>query len=198
MATKTDTITLEPLKKETLRVQIKGASPLIVHAWSEKARKMMLDKQMGLPTPKKAVKDPIADYEASMYRLPDGSHGFPATAFKAAIVGAARKFDGITMTALRGALFLLGDGPDQLVRISGEPTMREDMVRVGMGTADIRHRAMYADWSAVLVVRYFPSMLTDEAILALVDAAGAGGIGEWRPEKSDTGMFGTFEVVGLA
>ena len=70
------------------------------------------------------------------------------------------------------------------------------MVRVGMGTADIRFRAMFPDWDATLTIRYFPSILTEDSVLALIDASGAGGIGEWRPSKAKTGLFGTYEVTG--
>ena len=52
----------EPEKKKiaVLRVEIaeakiviKGTTPLIVHAWSEKAKRMMLDKMQGVAKPKK-------------------------------------------------------------------------------------------------------------------------------------------------
>jgi len=72
--------------------------------------------------------------------------------------------------------------------------MREDMVRVGMGTADIRYRAEYRDWSALLRIEFVPSIIDLESVVALVDAGGTNGVGEWRPEKS--GSYGTYEVVG--
>jgi hypothetical protein len=156
---------------------------------------MILDKQQGRK-PAKELKDPEADYQASMYRFPDGGHGFPVLAFKAATVGGARYFNGVTMTQLRQAMFFLGDSaaPD-LVRLRcGEPSMREDMVRLNGQTADIRYRAEYRDWGAVLQIQYIPSVISLDAIVALVDAGGMGGVGEWRPEKD--GAFGTYEVVG--
>lgn len=190
-------ITLGRIERPTIKVGIRGTAPLIVHRWSDKARKMMLDKQMG-KKPQKEVKDPHADYEASMYRFADGGHGFPTLAFKAATVGAGRHFNGVTMTALRQALHFKGEPTESgelLTRlIVDEPVMREDMVRVGMGTADIRYRAMYPEWEAELVVSYFPNLIDVESVLALVDAGGMGGVGEWRPEKD--GAFGTYEVIG--
>jgi len=191
-------ITLERIDRPTVKVAIRGTAPLIVHRWSDKARKMMLDKQMG-KKPAKEVKDPQADYEASMYRLPDGAHGFPTLAFKAATVGAGRHFHGVTMTALRQALHFQGEtskSGELLTRLNvvSGPVMREDMVRVGMGTADIRYRAMYPEWEAELVLSYFPNLIDLQSVLALVDAGGMGGVGEWRPEKD--GAFGTYEVIG--
>lgn len=186
------------IKRETAHIEIKGTAPLIVHRWSEKAKEMMLNSQQGRKTPKSA-KDPNADYEASMYRFADGGHGFPVMGFKAATVkGGARLFGkSVKMTELRQLFTFLSDGDctdgTQLVRISGEPMMREDMVRVGMGTADIRYRAEYRDWSAILRIEFVPSVIDLDSVVALVDAGGTNGVGEWRPEKS--GSYGTYEVV---
>lgn len=187
-------IRLEPIKRESIAVQIKGTAPLISHRWDDKSKAMMLDAQMGRKNTRE-FKDPDAQYLASLYKLPDGTPGFPVVAFKAATVGAARYFEKIAMTELRRSLFFHGEGPEQLVPLVGDHVMREDTVRVGRGVADIRYRAMFVDWSATLNVTYLPSMLTLDSVIALVNAGGMGGVGEWRPSKCDTGAFGTFEVV---
>lgn len=191
----TSQITLKRIGTETIVVPIVGVTPLIVHAWSEKARKAMLDKQQGKPTTK-AVRDPEADFMSSRYFLPDGSDGFPATAFKAAIVNACTLFDSMTKVAAKQSIFVHGVGPDQLIPIVGEPYMREDQVRIGQGTTDLRFRACYPEWSADLTIRYVTVAITRESVLALVDAAGLGGVGEWRPSapKSATGTFGQFAI----
>ena len=74
--------------------------------------------------------------------------------------------------------------------------MREDLVRVGMGTADLRYRAMYSNWDLVLTVEYPEHLLDESTVVSLIDAGGRNGIGEWRPERD--GSFGTFEVTGVA
>lgn len=191
-------VSLARIKREVANIEVKGTAPLIVHRWSEKARQMMLDAQQGRKTPKQA-KDPQADYESSMYRFPDGGHGFPVMAFKSATVkGGGRLFGkSVKMTELRQVFTFLADGigvdGTQLLRITGEPSIREDMVRVGMGTADIRYRAEYRDWSAIIRVEFVPSVIDLESVVALVDAGGTNGVGEWRPEKN--GSYGTYEVV---
>lgn len=192
-------IKLARATKETAVIPIRGTAPLIVHAWSDKARKMMLDKQMGKKVAK-TVKDPKADFEATRYLFEDGSgDGFPALAFKSATVkGGARVFGkAVKMTDLRQNLTFLVDGVGRdgtpLTRLEvGEPTMREDMVRIAMGTADIRHRAEYAEWGAIIRVQFIPDLIDVESVIALVDAGGTNGVGEWRPEKN--GSFGTYEV----
>ena len=194
------TVSLKRIRREIAEIEIHGTAPLIVHRWSEKARQMMLDAQQGKKTPKQP-KDPQQDFETSMYRFEDGGHGFPIMAFKSAMVkGGARIFGkAVKMTELRQLCIFQPDGigtdGTQLARLIGpDPIMREDMVRVGMGTADIRYRAEYRDWSALLRIEYVPSVIDLSSVVALVDAGGTNGVGEWRPEKS--GSFGTYEVVG--
>lgn len=195
------TISLKRVERQTAIVEVKGTAPLIVHAWSQKAKQMMLDAQQGKKNPKQ-LKDPQADFESSRYRFADGSgDGFPIMGFKAATVkGGGRIFGkAVKMTELRQTFTFLPDGMGddgmQLARlIASEPVMREDMVRVGMGTADIRYRAEYRDWSAILRVQFIPSVIDLGSVVALIDAGGSNGVGEWRPEKN--GSFGTYEVVG--
>lgn len=192
-------LNIAKIAAETLTIPIVGTAPLIMHRWSDKAKRQMLEAQQG----KKRVKehrDPVADYESSFYRIftDEGElYGFPATAFKSAIVSAARFFDkSVTMTALRQSVFTHGvyskADPQALVQIHGTPQMREDVVRVGQGT-DLRYRAEFIDWRADLKVTYIEAMLDRGSLLSLLDGAGMGvGIGEWRPEKS--GAFGTFTI----
>lgn len=194
MAAKTadvQVIEIPPIEISRYVIRIKGNSPLVTHAWSDKAKREMLEKQMGKARNKKAFKDPQADYEAAFYRLADGTAAVPTIAFKAAVVSAARQVEGLTMTFLRGAFHVEGD----LVAIEGTPEMNEAMVRVGMGTADIRYRPMWHDWAINLVVRVNQRSITIEQLVHLFNQAGFSvGIGEWRPEKD--GSWGMFEVEG--
>jgi hypothetical protein len=190
-----DRIEISRVPSETMLVPIVGTSPLIVHRFSEKARKQMLDAAQGNKPPREP-KDPEAEYRAAFHRLKDGKPGFPATGFKAATVSAGRFFSGVTMTGLRQFLFFKGEiGADgvPLVRIEGEPRMREDVVTVNRGGSDLRYRPEFSEWSAVLEIVFVSSMITQGSVLSLVDGAGLGvGIGDWRPEKG--GDFGTFRV----
>jgi hypothetical protein len=192
-------ISLTRIERTVAVVTIEGTAPLIVHAWSAKAKRMMLDAQQGRKTPKQA-KDPDADFEASMYRFPDGGHGIPTMALKAATVkGGGRAFGkSVRQTELRQHLTFQPDGYSvdglALTRlIVGEPRMREDLVRVGMGTADLRYRAEYSPWSADVRIEFLPELISLGSVVALVDAGGANGVGEWRPERN--GSFGTYRVA---
>lgn len=201
-ATNDGPIAIKRIGRSLAQITIDGTAPLICNRFSEKARQMMLDKQMGKANVRE-VKDPQANFEAAAYRLSDGRFGFPATGFKAAIVDAARYFKGskITMTDLKQMIFVQGVGTDLLVPLEApEPKMREDTVRNASGVADIRFRPEFWPWRAQLDVIFMPSHLTIESLLALVDAAGYGGIGEWRPnsKQSKSGMYGTFQIVDEA
>lgn len=187
---------------ERILVPVRGTTPLIMHRFSEKSRRQMLDTMQGRRTPKTA-KDPEADFEASLYYLDRTSEetgrrllGFPVLAFKAATVGAARFYGKeVSMTGLRQTLFFTGEtGSDNMLMapILGDVEMREDIVRVGQGT-DLRYRGEVSDWSTVLDVLYVTSSLTRGSVLSLIDAGGMGvGVGEWRPQKN--GTSGTYEV----
>ena len=190
-------VQIDQIAAETIRVPILGTTPLIVHRFSEKAKKQMLDAMQGRKSPKES-KDPEAEYDAAFYRMKDGSFGFPVTAFKLATIGAARFYprNAVTMTALKQFLFIRGEvGVDGigLAAIVGDPHMREDVVRVGRGGSDLRYRPEFPEWTTTLEVTYVTSALTRGSVLSLIDAGGMGvGVGEWRPEKD--GDFGTYRI----
>lgn len=72
--------------------------------------------------------------------------------------------------------------------------MREDLVRVGMGSADLRYRGQVRNWSMEFIVQFNGDVLSAGQVLNLLNTAGfACGLGEWRPQCS--GSSGTFEVA---
>lgn len=190
MATRTTSaIELPPLNIQTVTFVLIGDSPLIVHAWSEKAKREMLDKQMKRATKAKEAKDPEADYEACFYKTETGAYGFPAIGVKAAMVSACRFVDA-KMTVLRGAVHI----DCETLAVIGDPRPREDMVRVGMGKPDIRYRPEFVEWKIPVTIKFNASVISAEQIANLLNAAGFGvGIGEWRPEKN--GSYGRFHVA---
>jgi hypothetical protein len=192
-------IQLTRLERRTAFVPIRGITPCIPHAWSEKAIAQMREAQSGSRArPKHDAKVAEDEAEGATYYLPDGRPGLPATGFKAAIVGACRLFSGITMTEAKQAFYVEGYGPDQLVPFDDgyERYIREDLPRNANGNPDLRYRYAYWPWAAVLPVRFLVSQIDLQSVLTLVDAAGMGGVGDWRPSapKSQTGTYGQFEL----
>lgn len=202
-APKSTAVELPPLNLQTLDIPIIGDSGLICHAWSKKARQQMLDKQMKKAAQGKAAKDPWMNFCETLYWL-DGMpekpteddimtarFGFPAVAFKSAAITAVTSTGGMTKVMARQTFHILGE----YVEILGPPpSMREDMVRIAMGTADIRHRAEFETWGAILRVQHNANVLSAEQVISLFEAGGFGvGIGDWRPEKD--GVSGRFHVA---
>jgi hypothetical protein len=189
-------ITLKPIAKRRMTFGIRGTSPLIMHQWSEKAKSMMRDKQQaGKKTRERELRKPAEEAMAATYRTEDGDVGIPAMAFKSAILTAAHKDIGIEKTLVRKALFLICKDPGLVLAFTecDEPIVREDMVRVGMGAADLRYRPEFRNWKCVVELEIDAELLQDADVLALVGRAGFGvGLCEWRPEKG--GEFGRFEI----
>lgn len=207
-------VPIKPIETREVRIRIVGETPLIVHAWSEKAKRMMLDAQQGKRSgAKKDFKNPVEDFINSLYWLEgkpedyteeafdeaiaNGARfGFPVKAFKAAAVSAAYRNQWTKdKVSARGSFFLKGaDGDTEYVEIHSDkpPVMREDMVRIGMGTADIRYRGEFVNWWADMILSYnVNGQYSLENILNMINAGGyTCGVGEWRPEKDgNNGMY---------
>ena len=216
MATKkTEVIEIRPIEIKKVTVRVVGDTPLIMHAWSEKAKRMMLEAQMGIAKgKKKEVKNPADDFIRSMYWLTpmpeDGTmesfeeaiangarFGFPVTAFKQAAISAAYRMGWAKdKMSMRGAFYIDSDENGMIEIHSDTHEMREDMVKVGMGTADIRYRGEFKNWYADLTISYNANgQYSLENIVNIINAGGyVCGVGEWRPERD--GQYGMFHVVG--
>lgn len=187
-------VTVNEIKRVSMSFTIRGTSPLIMHQWDEKAKEMMRQKHAGKKTKERAIRYPEAEAKAATYFTANGRYGLPGLALKAAIIGAAHKDIGIEKTLVRKALFLVSDDPGCILPMeSDQPIVREDMVRVGMGAADLRYRPEFRNWSVEVTFEVDAELLTNKDVIALVNRAGFGvGICEWRPEKG--GEFGRFKI----
>lgn len=188
---KVEQVEIKKLRLQELEIALWGISPLIMHAWSKKAKDEMLAKQMKKAKTAKAAKDPEQDFKDSIYRDEFGLPVFPSVAFKASAVNAAVAMD-FKKTNLRQSFHINGEMVPVLS--DAEATMREDMVRIGMGIADIRYRGEFKRWGVILPVTVNAALLSPEQLYNLFEAAGFGvGIGEWRPERD--GSYGMFKVA---
>jgi len=204
-------VEIPKLNIQTVELRLVGTSPLVVHAWSEKAKQQMRDKQGKKAKQGKEAKVPAHDFVSALYWLSDrpelpadpekamavankavasGRFGFPTVAFKAAAVAGAGFVDGITKVGTRGAFHIRGE----FAEIESEPpVMHEDMVRVGMGTADLRYRPMFEKWAVTLTVDINTTAMSVEQVVNLFNVGGfACGVGEYRPERD--GSWGRFTV----
>jgi hypothetical protein len=178
-------------------------SPLVVHAFAEKAKKEIRDKQQKKAKQAKEQRNPQQEFLDARYLDAQGRECIPITAIKKAIVTAATAFDDLTKVALRQAIFLEpADGPGMLLpltKFDGSPcvgVMREDAVTIGISTRGLTYRPEYAEWQVELVAEINTRLVSEEQFMALVDHAGWGvGICEGRPEKSSALSWGRFERV---
>ncbi len=201
LATKTETngvattgpVQLIDLDKRECQVRVRGTTPLIVHAWSEKAVRQMEDAQQKKAKKAREAKDPEEEFRNCLYLDSQKRYCFPARAFKKAMVSAATSIEDkrFPKTKIRQAIFVKGDL--LLIESEEEPERRTDPVRLPRGGADIRYRPEFQNWSILLNIEYNASVVTLEQVINLLNLAGfAVGVGEWRPEKD--GNNGRFEV----
>lgn len=193
-------VDITPINIGVMKVTIEGESPLIVHRFSDKAKKQIAEKQGKKATGARKARDPKAEYEAAMYTLPGkpGKHYIKAIAFKCAIVDSASFIPNLTKVILRGAVFVTGDKANPAyVEIKGsKPHMATDTVRIGQGTTDLRYRPQYDKWSVIITVRYDRDTLSAEQIVNLLNRAGFSiGVGEKRPQQKSGDSFGMFTVA---
>jgi hypothetical protein len=198
-------------------VWLVGDTPLIVHAWSEKAKREMLQKQVKATKAGKDARNPQEDFVNSLYEMgTEGKkklYGFPVTGIKNAILSSAHKDKGVPRSVVQSALWLDADMVRvrpalagavcdmPLARIYGsDPEMREDMVRIGSGLnkkANLAYRGQFTTWAIKISGRFNSTVLSPEALTFLLIEAGLGiGIGEWRNERK--GIFGAFRLADIA
>lgn len=162
MAKKAEVKTVEIMSVDLVEVPIVivGKTPLIVHRWSEKAKREMLEKQMGIAKKRKhEIKVPTNDFIGSLNWLTpmpefgeddtEAMQNFEEAIKKGArfgfhiggikqsfITGAYRSGMDVKQTELKGSFFLRGAGKysndDYAEIVTPEaPHMREDTVMVG-------------------------------------------------------------------
>lgn len=214
-------VQIAKLEKKTVHIKLIGDTPLIMHAWSEKAKRMMLDAQQGKKKGKaKEMRNPVREFIDSMYWLshkPEladdateadcqkafedaiaagAQFGFPVTAFKQAGNSTAYRAGWVkNQMGLRSAYFIKPQVGDMVIIHSDPPIMREDMVKLNGGTADLRYRGEFQNWWTEFDIEYCEGFGFDlNALISIIDAGGmACGVGEWRIERD--GISGRYHVA---
>jgi hypothetical protein len=207
---KQEAVQIAALKRSAMTLFVMGETPLIVQAWSQKARFEMLKKHMQIKLDVREAKNPYDHFLRSMYRTDDGTYGFPVVGLKEAMATATIGLQGVAKTDIYRNIAVTGKRgtqyaafadlkvPQELAEVfsPNPPAMREDMVRLsGMSrTPDLRYRAEYWPWAVRFTIGFFPDFIDAENILNLVHHSGVRvGIGEWRVEKG--GNSGAFHVA---
>jgi hypothetical protein len=200
-------VQIKPPNMQTAQFVIEGTAPLVIHRFSEKAKKGMLRTMEEGPTSRKGKqREPLNTeevYNAARYVSKEGWDGFNASSVRCAMIRAC-SLVGYKMVNAKMSVFVLADGRDAtepeyaLVRIIGKPRKFEAVARVETGQAYVTIRPIYDEWKAKLRIRYDGDQFTIQDVANLLARAGESvGIGEGRPcSKNSAGMgWGTFKIV---
>ena len=190
----------------TTEFKIIGDVPYVQLRFSQKARNMMRSNMEAGQKRKRGSQKGARNFEEefpqAMYVSTEGWHGIPASSFRNAIISACRVVN-FKMTIAKLSIFVKADGFDKddatpLVRIYGEPEPYESLVRNATGVADIRVRAMWRQWDAVVKVTYDLDQFNVQDVTNLLTRVGVQvGLGEGRPDsKASAGLgFGLFSLA---
>jgi hypothetical protein len=150
---------------------------------------------------RQAIPAPEEEAENGTYRLEDGTLGFPAAAFKKAVVSAAKGrkvgrlgLPGIVISSVfetteHVQLVHPDTGQplaDYTIDIRGARPQGQGMVR--------RARPRLDEWACDIDLEYDEELIAEGLLRDLLERAGRNvGVGNFRPEK--TGRYGRFEIV---
>jgi hypothetical protein len=199
------TVQITAPKIHTAEFKIVGTAPYIQLRFSEKAINAMREKhEAGSQANKKKAKearDFNQDFIQAQHRSDDEWNGIPAAAFRNGMISACRLV-GFKMTLAKLSVFVLPDGFDKvdgvpLIKIKGKPESHIMHARNATGVCDLRVRAKFWPWSAVVRIQYDADQFTATDAANLMTRVGTQvGIGEGRPDsKMSAGMgWGTFKL----
>lgn len=215
-------VNIPKMSQRVMTVTLVGDTPLIVHAWSEKAKKEMLGKQQKKAGEGKAVRVPLREFVDALYLLDEHGQrieetpeefksitkdtqkaevyemlkkykfGFPASALKLAMLDTSYQQGLVTKKTTLRGAIHV---MGEYLIIDGVPTMREDMVQIGgmSRVADLRYRPEFKQWRTTVTIAYLENATSAEQIVTYLEYSGfCGGLGEWRVSKD--GSFGAFHV----
>lgn len=197
LKTKAMAVEIPQLNLKQCQITLIGETPLLVHKFSEKAKREIEEKQQKKAKNAKEARNPHEEYMASLYAFPGkkNKYGVPTSGVKNCAVTACKFTDGFPMTKARGSFHVVDNGSGLIEIIGSEPKLDERMVRIG-GIQKIstpRYRARFDDWKLTFTVKYNASIISPAMLVNLFENAGFSvGLCEHRPEKN--GSLGMFRV----
>lgn len=188
----------------SLKVTVRGTSPLVTNQFSQRAKDAIQDKQGQKAKKMRGARDPELEFEQSKYLLSNGECGFPVGAIARAFQSASVDVMPRNKSKIARNVRFFGNGYSdegiELIQICGaKPKMRTDMVRLAGAsrTADLRYRAGFdPGWEAEFEIQWSEEAYTLDQMMQLINIAGQSiGICEGRPENSISLGWGTFRVT---
>jgi len=197
-------VVIESLKVGIASVWVRGLTPFICNAMSEKVKRGLLfpGKKKGQAEKEQSIKhDPLLEFRGSAYRSLDINHEptrivFPATGFKSALGEAALETPGAKKTQIGRLVWVDGDK----LSLYGVPQMYMAVTKSAdiNRTPDVRTRAILPEWACQVTIKFVTPQLNAKSIIALLGRAGILiGIGDFRQGKGK-GNHGQFEVCNAS
>jgi hypothetical protein len=194
------TIEVVQIRTGRMTLLVRGKTPFIANAMSQKVRQELLAPAGRKSTHEKATSikhNPIEEYRGSIYAYTDNDHPtrihFPAGGFKKAAMTTALEMPGVSKASIARLLWVEG----LTIDIFGIPQMLMSVTRSAdiNHTPDVHTRAIIPNWAARIDVSFVMPKITEQQIANLFVGAGLMvGVGDWRVEKG-SGTFGQFELV---
>ena len=218
-----DVIVIKPLVIKTATIRLVGDTPMIVHRWSEKMKRLLPAGKRAAELDgidvKKEYQSPIEAFIESCYWISGKPTEYTQEAFEEAIANGARfgmRVEAFKMAAIdaayskgwlknkksiKGLFFIRPDAVDeegnQLVEIhSDPPVMREDIVILSgiSRTPDLRWRPEFRNWYVDLKIEYdADGMYSLQDIVTMLQAGGRYN-GIAEYRPEKDGQFGMFSV----
>lgn len=200
---KEQAIVIPPLKMEAIDLILIGDNSLICHRFGEKAKKQIEDKQQKRAKGAREKRNPQLEFQKSLHvfngekDFKKQEFGFPGGALKKAMLWVAADIEGVAGTQVKRHIHVIADGGDLLKIYGDRPIMREDWVRIGRGTTDLRYRGEFIEWRMQPKITYNSDVFSTEQVINLINHAGCEcGLGEWRPgSPKSPGDHGIFHVA---
>jgi hypothetical protein len=190
-------VSLEPIQINEFVLNIKGDTPLLMHKFSDENKQDLLDKQQH-KTKQLSKRDFNKEVEDCVYWVDKKNKkvGYPASAFKKAMVEVAPYLKNMDKKKAKGSFFVIGQAANDIVPIVyKEQVVNEAVVRLSGANkaAFVRYRPEFREWECEILIKYNEEQISAEQIVALANLAGFHiGIGDWRPQCS--GTYGMFQV----
>jgi hypothetical protein len=182
---------------KTIKVEIRGVTPLLIHRFAEDAEQAKATRRMEVKQ-----RDPRQEATKNAYIAQDGTFFFNAFAIPSSMgnAGSNHKARGsrkslrfVVPSAVRmmtdAITIMNGSGPAKDFEVDARPvTIPATKGRV------MRYRPRFDCWGAKFEMMVNDDLLSVEMAHQLLNEAGQSiGIGDFRPEKR--GPFGTFRVT---
>ena len=192
MARKQEEVVTSPIQVATMSLNIRGDTPLLMERFSDSTRTQLLERVTGKGKEKKKNRDMDAEVREKIHLTEDGKPGFPAAAFKRAMVEAAVYVNGMDKKRAKGSFFIMGNIiPIHAKRMVVNKVLGRDS-GINRAPREI-WRPEFQNWTTKLLIRFNASQITPSNIVELAKLAGFHiGVGGWRPQCS--GSYGMFSA----